>query len=74
MTLKTPPRPKLTLKGLLGRGYFPPELPPPFSTYSFARAVTAIRESSLIVVADLGSQRPIFRERCERSASFRSSF
>ena len=30
---------KLTLRALLARGYFPPELPPPFSTTSFAQAV-----------------------------------
>jgi hypothetical protein len=38
---------KLTVSGLLSAGYFPPELPPPFSTESFAAAVTNTRRSSL---------------------------
>ena len=31
----------LTLANLLSRGYFPGELPPPFTTTRFAKAVTA---------------------------------
>lgn len=42
----TPPR-RLTLGALLGRGYFPPELPPPFKTASFANAVRLARTPSL---------------------------
>src|SRR3977135_1364434 len=37
MIMKRSPR-KLTLGALLGRGYFPPELPPPFRTVSCARS------------------------------------
>jgi hypothetical protein len=37
----------LTVSGLLSGGYFPPELPPPFSTESFAAAVSNTRRSSL---------------------------
>jgi hypothetical protein len=35
-----PPSPKLTLSALLTRGYFPVELPPAFTTSSFAKAVS----------------------------------
>jgi hypothetical protein len=38
---------KLTLPGLLSHGYFPPELPPPFTTRTFALAVTGTKRSSL---------------------------
>jgi hypothetical protein len=37
----------LTLPGLLSHGYFPPELPPPFTTRTFAVAVTGTKRSSL---------------------------
>jgi hypothetical protein len=40
-------RTRLTLSGILSRGYFPPELPPPFKTESFAVAVTSMRQSGL---------------------------
>lgn len=38
---------RLKLDALLGRGFFPPELPPPFRTVSFSAAVSAVRSSSL---------------------------
>jgi hypothetical protein len=38
---------KLTLRALLSRGYFPPELPPPFSTKSFASVVVQPHRVSL---------------------------
>jgi hypothetical protein len=40
-------RPRLTLSGILSRGYFPPELPPPFKTDAFARAMAQTRLSRL---------------------------
>jgi Reverse transcriptase (RNA-dependent DNA polymerase) len=46
MIMKRSPR-KLTLGALLGRGYFPPELPPPFRTASFAHSVRLARLASL---------------------------
>src|SRR5882724_2298632 len=42
-----PPRPRLTVSGILTRGYFPPELPPPFKTESFAVAMASTRRSRL---------------------------
>ncbi len=38
---------KLTLRALLARGYFPPELPPPFTTNSFAVAVARANDDLL---------------------------
>ena len=40
-------RARLTLSGILSRGYFPPELPPPFKTESFAVAMASMGPSSL---------------------------
>src|SRR2546421_1178989 len=40
-------RPRLTLFGILRRGYFPPELPPPFNTDTFARAMAQTRLTRL---------------------------
>ena len=40
-------RPRLTLSGILRRGYFPPELPPPFKTESFATTMASMRPSGL---------------------------
>jgi hypothetical protein len=40
-------RPRLTLSGILTRGYFPPELPPAFQTDSFAAAMASTRRSGL---------------------------
>lgn len=45
---------KLTLRALLARGYFPPELPPAFSTNSFAAAIAS---------ADIGSLPEAFTKR-----------
>ncbi len=47
MILKAPRKPRITIEGLLGRGYFPPELPPPFSTRSFASVVATTKSTSL---------------------------
>src|SRR3977135_4626022 len=46
MIMKRSPR-KLTLGALLGRAYFPPELPPPFRTASFAHSARVARLASL---------------------------
>src|SRR6266487_6212313 len=40
-------RPRLTVSAILSRGYFPPELPPPFKTQSFALAMASTRYSGL---------------------------
>ncbi|MBA3882317.1 MAG: RNA-directed DNA polymerase [Chthoniobacterales bacterium] len=47
MIIKAAPKPKVTIEGILGRGYFPPELPPPFSTRSFASLIAATKTASL---------------------------
>src|SRR5438093_748116 len=53
-------RPRLTLSGILRRGYFPPELPPPFKTESFATTMASMRASGL--PSDFTSQN---NERCD---------
>jgi hypothetical protein len=47
MIIRARAKPKLTLEGVLGRGYFPPELPPPFSTRSFAKVIGSTKAASL---------------------------
>src|SRR5438045_1572424 len=40
-------RPRLTISPLLRRDYFPPELPPPFKTESFASVMAATPSAAL---------------------------
>ena len=65
--MKLQRKPRLTLNALLGRGYFPPELPPPFTTLSFARAIDATRES--LLPQDFTKQKNEWRELVSYSLS-----
>ena len=47
MMIRAPAKQRITVEGLLGRGYFPPELPPPFRTRSFASTIANTRLTAL---------------------------
>ncbi len=45
--MRAPRVPRLTISGILARGYFPPELPPPFKTESFATVMESTAQAQL---------------------------